>query len=363
MKTKSKDDNPAKNITNFSQHCEKIVNEINLVRKKPSIYLQKLQDLLDLDHDVVKLTYDGYSIIINDGKEAILSAIEFLQEQTPLDPFSNAKGLSRSCEELLTYILLHDGMDSLDKDLNKKKYSLDKRVSTYGEVLGELDEIIDYGNFNPEMLVLGIIISDGDPYKREREILFSKLGYIGISSNILPSERVCTVLNFAERYFEKDEFIPENLIDKYAGINLHKNHLETHSRENKVTTIPKKKNAFERKASNEIYQKKKEMYATKFSFGGDKDDEEEVEEYEKEEIMDTHKRYKDKSLKHEESIKNSNEEESLEKQCERELLNEDIQEIQIFEKPMTSKYGKNMTLIKKTVYFYDGTSKVTTIKQ
>ena len=373
----TKDENPAKKIVNFTKHANSILTELNKARTKPSYYLAKLQDLLNVEDEVVKMTFDGNSIIINDGKEAIITAIEFLLEQKPLEPLALSKGLFLSAEDLLTFLVLHDGIETHEKEVNAKKYTLDIRASNYGTALGELTEIIDYGNFNPEMLVLGIIISDGDCQKREREILFSNiLGFVGVSSNILPSERVCTVINFAEHFFEENQDIPKKLFEKYTDENSYKNTQETVFRENKVTNNSNKMR-FQRKGSNEIYQKKKKLFINNENKGDelfkshnvekvkneeDEDGEEEYEnENEKEEILNTYKSNKEKKLNHE-SVPNKPITKTLEQVCEEEILNEDIKEIQIFEKPMLGKNGIKFTLTKKTVFYFDGSNEVTTTK-
>ncbi len=341
-----KDDNPAKNIINFSKHSNNLIREINIARTNPQAYLHKFQEILDIDDDEITITYQGYTTIINDGKEAILEAMEFLQDQPKLEPFAVVEGLSKSAEELLSFLILHDGMTSKDNDLSNRKYSLDYRINNYGDTLGELNEIIDYGNFNPEMLILGIIISDGEEVKREREILFSKkLKYIGVASNILPSDRVCTVFNFAERYFEKDEYIPQSLINKYSGKNTYKNTMESISRD--MNKSEKKKEevkplAFERKSSSELYLKKRDFYTNQEKKGG---------------IMKEKK--KTKVPKKQES---NFDPKNFEKECEEEILNPDIDEIKVFEKPMEDRSGNKYILVKKTYYYNDGTVKVVTNK-
>ena len=78
--------------------------------------------------------------------------------------------------------------------------------------------MIDYGMFDPEFIVINFILGDDDDNKIDRSIIFNpQLKTVGIASGILPSDKVCTVIDFAEDYFEPDETISLDVQLKYRN--------------------------------------------------------------------------------------------------------------------------------------------------
>ncbi len=73
--------------------------------------------------------------------------------------------------------------------------------------------------FDPEFIVLNFVLSDGDKTKYERNVIFNeKIKKIGIASSILPSERICTIINCCEEFFETGGNIPNNILKKFEKI-------------------------------------------------------------------------------------------------------------------------------------------------
>ena len=71
--------------------------------------------------------------------------------------------------------------------------------------------------FDPEFIVINFILGDGDKNKFERNIIFNpKVKYVGIASGILSSEKICTIINFCEEFYDLNETIPENIEKKYS---------------------------------------------------------------------------------------------------------------------------------------------------
>ena len=108
--------------------------------------------------------------------------------------------------------MIHDGLD----DDQSNQYSLENRLAKFGEPYGEAYELIDYGMFDPEFIVINFILCDGDAQKYERNVIFNpKIKYLGIASSILPSDKICTVLNFCEDFYDKIDSVPEDVQNKY----------------------------------------------------------------------------------------------------------------------------------------------------
>jgi hypothetical protein len=80
-------------------------------------------------------------------------------------------------------------------------------------------ELIDYGMFDPEFIVINFVLGDGDKNKFERKVIFNpKVKHIGIASGILSSEKICTIINCCEEFYDLNSRIPDNVEKKYNRI-------------------------------------------------------------------------------------------------------------------------------------------------
>ena len=125
-----------------------------------------------------------------------------------MEPLELCDGLSESANELLSILIIQEGVDM--SDFNLDIYDLEHRLDHFGVFFGEFSEIIDYGSFDPEFVVVNFILGDGDETRNDRHtILHPQMKYCGIASGILPSTKKCTVLNLVQHYFKPGEEIPD----------------------------------------------------------------------------------------------------------------------------------------------------------
>lgn len=215
-------DNPAKKVINFSKFSKEVLEELNFARTNPLSYAQKLERLL---RENVEETNDGscvlyiedYPIRLKEGKKPFYEAINFLKKQTKIINLKTCEGVRKSAEDLVNIIVLHDGSTN-NKDFlfNQKLSDINNRMNKYGAAVGDLNEIIDNGSFTPECVVLSFILCDGNERRRERGIIFSNLSkFVGVSSGITPSDNICTVINFAEHFYQRGDIIPSYIVERY----------------------------------------------------------------------------------------------------------------------------------------------------
>ena len=204
--------NPALRIRDFYTFGLQVLNEINFARLHPDEFLQKLEELNNVVRDDNCLYLEGIPFLYTDLKGSLEEAIRFLSKQKPLQGIIYNKTITQACDYLLDELIIHDGLDQDDSN----KYNLETRLSKFGEPLGEIYELIDYGMFDPEFIVINFILCDGDTHKYERNVIFSpKIKYMGIASSILPSDKICTVINFCEDFYDKYQNIPLEVQMKY----------------------------------------------------------------------------------------------------------------------------------------------------
>ena len=194
---KEKEFNPAMRIRDFYSFSLQVLKEINYAREHPDEFLEKLNELKETIKDSKDncLFIENIPFIYNNLPKSLDDAINFLENQKELPQLIYNKTITQACDYLLDELVSHDGLD----DDNADNYSLENRLSKFGHPFGENYELIDYGMFDPELNV----------------IFNPKMKYIGIASGILSSEKICTIINFCEEFYDLNEKIPSNIERKY----------------------------------------------------------------------------------------------------------------------------------------------------
>ena len=211
---KDKEINPAMRIRDFYSFSFQILNEINFAREHPDEFLEKLKELKETVEDSKDncLYIDNVPFVYNNLIGSLNDAIKFLENQRELPRLKYNRTITQACDYLLDELVAHDGLD----DETANNYSLENRLNKFGHPLGESYELIDYGMFDPEFIVINFVLGDGDRNKFERKVIFNpKVKHIGIASGILSSEKICTIINCCEEFYDLYEKIPDNIQRKY----------------------------------------------------------------------------------------------------------------------------------------------------
>ena len=207
-------ENNNQNMVIYSKFAEEIISEINLARTKPSEYAAKLERICsNITGHKVQV---GNSIMkLREGSKIFDEAIQYLLNIGSMEPLELCDGLSESANELLSILIIQEGIDM--SDFNLDIYDLEHRLDHFGVFFGEFNEIVDYGSFDPEFVVVNFILGDGDETRNDRHtILNPQMKYCGISSGILPSTKKCTIMNLVQHYFKPGEEIPEKILQNYT---------------------------------------------------------------------------------------------------------------------------------------------------
>ena len=207
-------ENNKEDIIIYSKFVDEVISEINFARTKPSEYAAKLERICStITGHKVKV---GNSIMkLKEGSKIFDEAIQYLLNIGSMEPLELCDGLSESANELLSILIIQEGVDM--SDFNLDIYDLEHRLDHFGVFFGEFSEIIDYGSFDSEFVVVNFILGDGDDTRNDRHtILNPQFKYCGISSGLLPSSKKCTVLNLVQHYFKPGEEIPDNILKNYT---------------------------------------------------------------------------------------------------------------------------------------------------
>ena len=214
---KDKEFNPAMRIRDFYSFSFQILNEINYAREHPDEFVEKLKELRETVEDSKEncLYIENVPFVYNNLLGSLDDAIKFLETQRELPRLKYNRTITQACDYLLDELVRHDGLD----DESAIEYSLENRLNKFGHPLGENYELIDYGMFDPEFIVINFVLGDGDKNKFERQVIFNpKVKHIGIASGILSSEKICTIINCCEEFYDLNDRIPDNVEKKYDRI-------------------------------------------------------------------------------------------------------------------------------------------------
>lgn len=203
-----------KKVVLYSKFAEEVLAEINLARTKPSEYAAKLERI-STTLKGRKAKVGEHTIKLKEGAAIFDEAIHYLLNIGSMDPLELCEGLSESANELLYLLIIQEGVDM--SDFNLDIYDLEHRLDHFGVYFGEFNELIDYGSFDPEFMVVNFLLSDGDETRNDRHtIMNALLKHCGITSGVLPSGKKCTILNFVQYYYKPGEEVPDDMLKNYT---------------------------------------------------------------------------------------------------------------------------------------------------
>ena len=109
---------------------------------------------------VEKAKIGNHTMKLKEGSAIFDESINFLLSIEPMDPLQLSEGLSESAIELLYLLIIQEGVDM--SEFNLDIYDLEHRLDHFLVYFGEFNELIDYGSFDTEFMVVNFLLSDGD---------------------------------------------------------------------------------------------------------------------------------------------------------------------------------------------------------
>ena len=175
-----------------------IIKEINYIRSNPIDYAKKLLAYEKYFRGNVLYLPNQTPILTSEGFSAYRETSNFLMRTIPTGPLIINSYLTRIAEDIL----------------NSKNDS-DEIISKYGKVVGSYSEIIEEGSETVEILILNLLVDDGDSNRNNRNNLLNKSHRImGISTkNENNIKKSC--LTFARRFYSKNEDIGDLSDENY----------------------------------------------------------------------------------------------------------------------------------------------------
>jgi len=213
-----------------SSFYNSLVKEINLVRKSPPSYADKVLGYKKyFKGNILKLPNSKAGVQTEEGFAAYENAAKFLKNAKPIEDMVPSKALSRIANDYLEKIKNcdPDKIGEIDIDLIIKKY---------GSFTGTFNNVMDFGSASPELVVISLLVSDGDETRSNREFIFNpELKKVGIASGAHQTYGNCTIIISCTNF--------QNTVDKddnetYGG--LYKNEPKTLSSTTSSEKAPEK---------------------------------------------------------------------------------------------------------------------------
>lgn len=185
---------------NISQLEREVFNELNLVRKSPKEYANKILEYKKLYNGSL-LEYPGeIPIQTNEGIKAVDECYQVLSSKDSLPELELSSGLSKAAKYLVemqsvTTQTGHTGTDGS---------SPFDRMNKFGEWNLTAAENVDYGNNKADRIVISLLVDDGVSSRGHRDnILSSEFKFIGVAYGSHKTYDHMFVMDFAGQYTEK----------------------------------------------------------------------------------------------------------------------------------------------------------------
>jgi len=290
-----------------------VINLLNDIRENPSFFAQELEkEKKYFSKNYLKLPNEEYSLKTKEGVVAYDDAINYLNSSIKFPKLKMHKSLFDIAFDYLC--------DIENVDIEKiNSIDINKYVNTYGNYIGNLTKLIDFGGNSPKRVITNFIVNDGDKNRGQRQRLFNKNAkYIGVANGEHPIYNTFTVViitNDFKSWNKKDD----------APVVIEEEEKKEENNKNKEKKAEEKKEKNNKKDDNEEEdikkddnkeeeEKKEEEEENKEKDEKKENDnkEEEKKEEDKEKREEEDKKEEDK-VKREEEEKDKNEEEKKKK--------------------------------------------------
>ena len=202
----------------MSDFNEDLITEINLLRTNPKKYAKTISKYMNyFKGKLLCLPESNAGIQTEEGVEAFKEAVDFLNKQPKIEPLKPSKGLCRIAEDFISIYQKPESGDLANKDM-------EEIINKYGSFAGSFSRAMDFGGETPEMAIINLVVSDGDPSRGQRESLLStEIKRIGVANGKHDTYRHCSAIITCtefENTFDKDD---NGLLTEVKPNNIKKN--------------------------------------------------------------------------------------------------------------------------------------------
>ena len=175
--------------------AQKVVEEVNKIRLNPKTYSNKIRGYLSCFQGNVLRIPKQPGLMTQEGPTAYREAADFLLSLPKLQPLSIDNGLTSVAQEMATELSHYEEFEQMNE------IDRDSIIEKYGHYEGQFGESTDFGSMTPEMVVINLLVDDGDKNRSNRKMLFKET-YRKIGCGCAPHStyKSVTVIMFATNF-------------------------------------------------------------------------------------------------------------------------------------------------------------------
>ena len=176
--------------------CDQIISEINFIRSNPKAYANKLTNYASkFKGNILKLPNMKNGIVTTEGATPYYEAASFLKSLPKLNLLKGSDALCEAAQDLanqMSELMDFAAMSSIDRQ---------EIINKYGSYSGSFGQSTDFGSLYPEMIVMNLIVDDGDSQRRNRQMMFDdSYNKIGVGIQKHDKFKSVTVIMYATEF-------------------------------------------------------------------------------------------------------------------------------------------------------------------
>ena len=175
--------------------AQKVIEEVNKIRLNPKTYSNKIRGYLSCFQGNVLRIPKQPGLMTNEGPAAYREAADFLLSLPKLQPLTLDNALNSAAQDMAEELSHYEEFEQMDA-INR-----DSILEKYGHYEGQFGESTDFGSMSPEMVVVNLLVDDGNKSRGNRKMLFKETyRKIGCGSAPHSTYKSVTVIMYATNF-------------------------------------------------------------------------------------------------------------------------------------------------------------------
>ena len=187
---------------------KEVIEYFNMVRSNPKKFASIIREYKQyFKGKVLRVPNSKVGIMTKEGADAFEEAAKYLDSVKAINTVKYNVGLTHIAKEVVDAAAKTDDINSLDE------LDMDAIFEKYGKFVGAFSRAMDFGSKDSKMVIINLIVCDGDSSRGQREGIFnSELKEIGVWTGKEKTYGQCTSIATATKFTTNS-----NVDDIYAG--------------------------------------------------------------------------------------------------------------------------------------------------
>ena len=175
--------------------AQKVIEEVNKIRLNPKTYSNKIRGYLSCFQGNVLRIPKQPGLMTTEGPTAYREAADFLLSLPKLQPLALDNSLNSAAQDMAEELSHYEEFEQMD-EINR-----DSILEKYGHYEGQFGESTDFGSMSPEMVVVNLLVDDGNKSRGNRKMLFKETyRKIGCGSAPHSTYKSVTIIMYATNF-------------------------------------------------------------------------------------------------------------------------------------------------------------------